>query len=132
MIALILHFLLIPEKLHGKNIQLKTDNIACMYGLKDGYTKNEEYASIFISATHLICAYLGSVTHVSHCHRRSTWEARTADNLTRKTTTTFLEHQIVGRYNHLRIPEVLELWLENPADDWNLATKLLQHVMNKT
>jgi hypothetical protein len=55
-----------------------------------------------------------------------------ADNLTRKTTTTFLEQQIVGRYNHLRIPEVLEQWLENPADDWGLATKLLKHVTIKT
>jgi hypothetical protein len=131
MIAILLPFLLIPERLHGKHIQLKTDNIACVYSLKDGYSKNDEYASILIRATHLICAYLGSVIHVSHCHRRSTWEACTADNLTRRTTTTFLEQQIVGRYSHLQIPEVLKNWLENPTDDWGLATKLLQHVMNK-
>jgi hypothetical protein len=131
MIAIILPFLLIPEKLHGKHIRLKTDNIACVYGLKDGYSKNDEYASIFIRATHLICTYLGSAIHVSHCHRRSTWEACTADNLTRKSTTTFLEQQIVGNYSHLQLPEVLEKWLDNPADDWSLATRLLQHVMNK-
>jgi hypothetical protein len=127
MIAILLPFLLIPEKLHGKHIQLKTDNMSCVYGLKDGYTKNDEYASILIRATHLICAYLGSVIHVLHCHRRSTWAACTADNLTRKSTTTFLEEQIVGRFNHLLLPEALTKWLSSPSDDWGLATDLLKH-----
>jgi hypothetical protein len=56
MIAILLPLLLIPEKLHGKHIQLKTDSMSCVYGLKDGYMKNDEYASILIRATHLICA----------------------------------------------------------------------------
>jgi hypothetical protein len=131
MIAILLPFLLIPDKLHGKHIQLETDNMSCVYGLKDGYTKNDEYASILIRATHLICAYLGSVIHVSHCHRRSTWAACTADNLTRKVTTTFLEEQIVGHFNHLKLPEALTDWLRSPFDDWGLANDLLKHVMNK-
>jgi hypothetical protein len=132
MIAIISPLLLIPEKLKGKHIQLKTDNMACVFGLKDGYMKNDEYASIFIRATLLICAYLGSVIHAEHCHRRTTWAACTADNLTRSSTTTFLEKQIAGRFSHLKLPECLMNWLHNPTDDWALATDLLKHVMNKT
>ncbi len=131
MIAILSPLLLIPEKLQGKHIQLKTDSMSCVFGLKDGYMKNDEYASILIRATYLICAYLGSVIHVEHCHRRSTWAACTADNLTRKSTTTFLEEQIVGRFSHLTLPEALTNWLNSPTDDWDLATDLLKHVMNK-
>jgi hypothetical protein len=39
MIALILPFLLIPKKLQNKHIRLFTDNIACVYGMKDRYVK---------------------------------------------------------------------------------------------
>ncbi len=131
MIAIISPLLLIPEKLKGKHIQLKTDSMSCVFGLKDGYMKNDEYASILIRATYLICAYLGSVLHVEHCHRRSTWAACTGDNLTRKSTTTFLEEQIVGHFSHLTLPETLTNWLHYPTDDWALATDLLKHVMNK-
>jgi hypothetical protein len=132
MVAIMLPFLLIPEKLMNKHIRIYTDNMACVYGIKDGYVKNDEYASIFIRAVYLISAYLGSVLHTYHVSRRSTWEARTADNFTRASTTSFLEKQILKRYEHLNLPEVLTNWLINPQDDWTLAVTLLQHVMNKT
>jgi hypothetical protein len=125
MIALILPLILIPESLRNMHIRLVTDNMACVYGMNDGYTKNDEYASILIRAAHLIGAYLGSVIHVIHTPRRSTWETTTADNFTRKSTTSFLEHQILGRYSHLKIPEVLTAWLRKPSDDWELAKRLL-------
>jgi hypothetical protein len=98
MIATILPFLLILEKLMNKHIRIYTDNMACVYGMKDGYVKNDEYASILIRAAHLISAYLGSVVHTYHTPRRSTWEAQTADNLTRFSTTSFLENQILKRF----------------------------------
>jgi hypothetical protein len=96
MIALLLPLLLIPEKLRNSHIRLFTDNASCVFGMKDGYVKNDEYASIFIRAAHLIGAYLGSVLHLIHAPRRSSWEAITADNLSRETTTSFLEDQIQG------------------------------------
>jgi hypothetical protein len=107
MFAIILPFLLIPEKLMNKHIRIYTDNIACVYGIKDGYVKNDEYASIFIRAIYLISAYLGSVLHTYHVPQRSTWEAQTADNFTRLSTTSFLENQILKRFTHLRHPEAL-------------------------
>ncbi len=94
--------------------------------------KNDEYASIFIRAVYLVSAYLGSVLHTYHVPRRSTWEAETADNFTRLSTTSFLENQILNRYTHLNLPEALSSWLHDQRDKWNLAISLLQHVMNKT
>jgi hypothetical protein len=132
MVALLLPLLLIPEKLRNSHILMHTDNASCVFGMKDGYVKNDEYASIFIRTAHLIGAYLGSVLHVIHAPRRSSWETITADNLSRESTTTFLENQICSRYRHLKIPEFLQHWLENPTDDWQLPTYALKHVMSAT
>jgi hypothetical protein len=132
MIALLLPLLLIPEKLKNSHIKMYSDNASCVFGMKDGYVKNDEYASIFIRTAHLIGAYLGSVLHVIHAPRRSSWETITADNLSRESTTTFLENQICTRYRHLKVPEFLQHWLENPVDDWQLPTYALKHVMSTT
>jgi hypothetical protein len=59
--------------------------------MKDGYIKNDEHGSILIRTAYLISSYLGSVIHVVHCPRRSSWEASTADNFTRAKMTSFLE-----------------------------------------
>jgi hypothetical protein len=121
---------LIPEKLKNKHVQVFTDNIACVYGMKDGYVKKDEYASIFIRAITLISSYLGTVVHTSHTPRRSNWEAEIADNFTRRSTTSFLETQVLNRFNSLEAPEVLLNWLKDPLDDWSVAIKLLSHVMS--
>ncbi len=132
MIAILLPFILIPSKLRNCHIRILTDNMAWVFGMKDGYTKNDESASIFIRTMYLLGAYLGSVIHVEHCHRRSSWEASTADNLTRERSTGFLEKQILCRFNHLTIPEPLTSWLETPVNDWHLPIKILNHVMCTT
>jgi hypothetical protein len=129
-IRILLPFVLIPEKLKNKHIRVFTDNAACVYGMKDGYIKKDEYASIFIRAITLISGYLGSVVHTMHTPRRSTWEAELADNLSRHTTTSFLENQILGRFKNLSVPAALIHWLDNPTDDWSLATRLLCYVMS--
>jgi hypothetical protein len=130
MIALLLPLLLIPGKLKNSHIRIFTDNASCVFGMKDGYVKNDEYASIFIRAAHMIGAYLCSVLHVIHAPRRSSWETITADNLSREETTSFLENQICNRYRHLKTPVFLQHWLSNPEDDWNLPTNALKYIMS--
>jgi hypothetical protein len=65
-----------------------------------------------------------------HTPRRSTWEAELADNMSRQSTTSFLENQILCRYKNFTVPEALVNWLKNPTDDWGLATRLLSYVMS--
>jgi hypothetical protein len=129
-IGILLPFVLIPDRLKNQHIRVFTDNAACVYGMKDGYIKKDEYTSIFIRAITLISAYLGSVVHTMHTPRRSTWEAELADNMSRQSTTSFLENQILCRYKNITVPEVLINWLKNPTDDWGLATRLLSYVMS--
>jgi hypothetical protein len=60
MIAILLPFILIPSKLRNCHIRILKDNMACVFGMKDGYTKNDEYASILIRTVYLLSAYLQS------------------------------------------------------------------------
>ncbi len=129
-IGILLPFVLILEELKNTHIQIFTDNVACVYGMKDGYIKKDEYASIFIRAITIISSYLGTVVHTMLTPRRSTWEAEMADNMSRQTTTSFLENQIIRRFESLCVPKALTDWLINPTDDWNLATDLLSYVMS--
>jgi hypothetical protein len=129
-IGILLPFILIPDKLRNKHVRVFTDNVACVYGMKDGYIKKDEYASIFIRAITIISGYLGTVVHTTHTPRRSTWEAEMADNMSRQSTTSLLEKQILGRFKSLCVTELLTDWLNNPTDDWSLATNLLSYVMS--
>jgi hypothetical protein len=131
MIGVILPFLLIPNQLAGQHVVLKADNLACVYGYTNHYMKGNVCASILIRALHLISAFLGSVLHVEHIPCHSTWESTTADNMSRKTTTGFLEEQILGRYKDLQPPKVLLDWLNNPTEEWGFAQKLLGHTKNQ-
>jgi hypothetical protein len=129
MIALMIPLLTIPDKLANSHICIFTDNMSCVFGMKDGYVKNDERASIFVRAAYLIGAFLASMIHVIHCPRRSSWESEVADNFTRKRTTTFLEQQILNRYVHLKLPRALNNWMRNPTNNWDLASDLLDHVI---
>jgi hypothetical protein len=54
-----------------------------------------------------------------------------ADNLSRESTTGFLESQMLNRHPGLLTPEPLQEWLRNPIEDWDLPFKLLKYVSNK-
>ena len=40
-----------PEKVRGKQLVFKIDNIAVMWGWRNGYVKNDESASEILKAT---------------------------------------------------------------------------------
>jgi hypothetical protein len=127
-IGLLAPMLTVPELVSGRHIILRVDNIACIYGYKNGQIKNDESASIVIRSARLVAAYLGSVVHVEHVPRRSCWEAELVDNLSRSSTSGFLEQRALSRFSHRKLPEVLVDWLHAPVNDWSLPLRLLEHV----
>jgi hypothetical protein len=129
MVGVLLPFLLMPSKLKGQHVVIRVDNMACVYGWANHYLKGDISASILIRALHLISAFLGSIIHVEHVPRRSSWESSTADNLSRRATTGFLEEQMLGRFRAVHAPKVLTDWLMNPQEDWAFANDLLAHVI---
>jgi hypothetical protein len=125
--------LCVPGSLkYSRHVVLRVDNIACVYGYKNGQLKNDEAASILIRTARIISAYLGSVIHVQHIPRRSCWEAELADNLSRSSTSGFLEHRALSRFNHRTLPEELMKWFYSPTNNWSLPLKLLEHVQAMT
>jgi hypothetical protein len=129
-IGLLTPMLTVPELISGRHVILRVDNIACVYGYENGQLKNDESASIMIRTAKLVSAYLGSVVHVEHVPRRSCWEAELVDNLSRSSTSGFLEQRALSRFSHRELPEVLVNWLYTPSSDWSLPLKLLEHVQN--
>jgi hypothetical protein len=130
-IGILIPLLLIPKKLTNQHIVFKTDNLACVFGHSNKGMKNDACASILIKSVQLICAFLGSVAHIVHVPRRSDWASEMADNLSRESTTGFLETQMLNRHPGLPTPEPLREWLCNPTEDWDLPFKLLKYVSNK-
>jgi hypothetical protein len=76
---------------------MKVDNLACEYGYANHYMKGYVCASILIRAFQLIAEQLGSVLHVGHIQRRSSWKSSTAENLSRKAKACFLEEQMAEK-----------------------------------
>ncbi len=117
-IGLLAPWLTVPELVSGRHVILRVDNIACVYGYDNGQLKNDESASIMIRAARLISAYLGSVVHVEHVARGSCWEAELVDNLSRSSTSRFLEQRTLSRFHHKELPKVLSDWLDTPYNDY--------------
>jgi hypothetical protein len=116
---------LVPETLVGRLIVAKVDNLACVYGFENSQMKNDEAASILIRTLRLITAY--TVLHLEHLHRRSSWEA-VADNMSRKSTTSFIEHRALSRFPNSGLPQALTDWFREPRNNWDLPRMLLEHV----
>jgi hypothetical protein len=127
-IGILIPLLTIPEKLVNQHVVFRTDNLACVYGHANKYMKGDSCASILIRTVHLISACLGSTFHVLHTKRRSDWESETVDNLSRESTTGFLEKRILQRQQAHSLPSAFLEWLDNPIDDWDLPNKLLNIV----
>jgi hypothetical protein len=111
-------------------VLFKVDCFGTIFGMWNGSSKGDKIASILIRAAHLIAAYLECTMHVQHLPRMSNWGAEVTDRLSRKATTTVQDRKLVKAFKLRSIPRRLSEWLENPAEDWQLAFDLLQHVKN--
>ena len=127
-LGLLLPFLLIPEKLKKKHIVMQVDNISCLYAWENRYAKEDVMASILVRTLHLISAFLESKVYVEHLPRISTWEAALTDRMSRKSSTTKSDEELLQSFRGKTIPETLKQWMENPKEDWDLATILLNEV----
>jgi len=85
-------------------------------------------ASIFIRALHLISSFLACQVHIEHLPRRSSRAAIMADDLSREETTSEVLEARVRLLESPHRSAALAAWLDNPVEDWDLATRLLREV----
>ncbi len=130
-LGILIPFLLIPEKLCNKHITVEVDNISCVYAWENKFSRQDNMASILVRALHMISFYVGSINYALHLPRMSTWEASMVDRMSRKSTTSEKDRNLINSFRNNPIPDCLSEWMQNPTEDWDLATKLLDHVEKK-
>jgi hypothetical protein len=58
----------------------------------------------------------------------SNWEAEVADRLSRRSSMTQNDKNLILSFGELSIPQSLVSWLSDPSEDWQLPVKLLNDV----
>lgn len=131
MVGLVIPLLLVPEKLVNSHVVFKVDNLGCFFAWENKFVKNDMLASILLKTSLLITSYLGTTVFVRHLPRLLSWEGRLVDRLSRSSTSTRHDMNLVRSFSHLSLPLRLDRWLANPQEDWNLPYELLSHVKSR-
>ena len=129
LIGLLLPLLMVPKLVRGKHIVLKVDNTGCYFAWHNKTVAGEKKASILTRGLILMSAFLECYIHVEHLPRVSAWDAILCDRLSRERTTSSNDKKLLSSFGNLQAPRVLTSWLENPTEDWNLAYRMLDHVI---
>ncbi len=130
-VGVIMPFVLFPELFCNEHVVCFVDNTGCFNGWENKYVKNDVLTSILIRALLLIASYLECIVHVDHLPRLSNRMARTVDRMSRESTMTYHDKELLSSFRDRRIPSVLVRWLYNPTVDWSLPITLLNYVKNK-
>jgi hypothetical protein len=131
MVGIMLPFLLIPEQLTNQHVIVKVDNMGCFFGWENRSARGDKTASVLIRTLHMIAAYLGCVIHIRHLPRMSSWDAKLADRLSRKATTSKADKEILDSFKNPPIPKSFQKWLINPSENFDLAEHVLANIENK-
>ena len=130
MIGILLPVLCIPQLLLHQHMVLYVDNEAIVWSWPKRRMKNDVVASVLLRVLHILEAFLSCKIHILHLPRTSNPAARLTDNLSRSSTTseTDLCH-LTHQPEHLPTPFLT--WLQNPTEDWQLGTKIVELLINK-
>jgi len=128
-IGVILPFLSDPSVLRGKRVLVKVDNLSVVFGIWNKGSKSDTIVSIFVRALYLIGAYLECVILVDHLPRKSDWESNLVDRLSRKSTISRWDRNLLDSFQYKDLPEALLKWLNKPTSNWKLANELLDYVI---
>jgi hypothetical protein len=128
LLGLLIPFVSIPEQLTNKFVILKVDNLSCVYGWENGYAKEDEYPSIIIRCLVLITSFLGTNLTIKHLPRVSSWEAKKVDRMSRKSSSTQEDLNLLNSFEYCDFPLSLLNWLKTPSADWDLPVNILENV----
>jgi hypothetical protein len=129
LIGLLLPLLIVPKLVRGKHVVLKVDNTGCYFAWQNKTVAGEKKASILTRGLVLMSAYLECYIHVEHLPRVSAWDAILCDRLSRERTTSSNDRKLLSSFGNLQAPHVLTSWLDDPSEDWDLAYRRLNHVI---
>jgi len=130
--GLLIPFLLAPEKVQGRHIIFKVDNIAVRHGWSNGHVKHDSTASEILKTVAYMAAYLGCMVYVEHVPRNSDEMAELADELSRKKNS---DEKAVNRtlekVGFCEAKGAVMDWLKNPSTGGKLVRLLLTELEQK-
>jgi hypothetical protein len=129
LIGLLLPFLMVPKLVRGKHAVLKVDNTGCYFAWHNKTVAGEKKASILAMGLVLMSAYLECYVHVKHLPRISAWDAIMCERLSRDRTTSNNDRKLLSSFGNLQAPSVLTSSVDNPTEDWNMAYRMFDHVI---
>ena len=129
-VGLLLPFLILPNKLAHRRVHLHVDNMSLVWAWRKRHMKDDVLTSILLRTLHIIEAALPCKIYVSHLPRVSNSAAKTADNLSRRSTTTAKDEDKLTHPNPI-LPEAFQAWLAAPTCDWSLPLKIVLALKNQ-
>jgi hypothetical protein len=128
-LGILVPFLKTPNEVAGSYVVVRVDNISCFYGWVNRQAPGDESASILIRTLHLLCYALECEIHIEHLPRVSTWEAELVDRLSRESSTTLGDRELLKKHERGKFPRTLLEWMKNPVEDWKLPEKIVEEVL---
>ncbi len=124
-VGLLIPFVTIPSKLRSRHVLLQVDNLNVVYAWEKRNSRSDAETSAVIRALHTIEAWLPCKIYVQHVARVSTIESALADRLSRRTSTTAKDKELISRLGWHSWSGALTEWLAHPRVDWDLGQKLI-------
>ena len=81
---MLLPSLAFPEKIRGRNVVFRIDNMAVLFGWYNGYVKNDKSASEILKSVHYLSMLNRTVVNFDHLDRVSNDLTKLADELSRR------------------------------------------------
>jgi hypothetical protein len=101
-VGVLLAIVQFPEFFKNCHVVVKIDNLGVVWGLLNMKAKEDNCASIIIRAILLVCAYLECRLHAEHQPLMSDWGSEVSDRLSRRTSTTKNDRQLVQNWSLIR------------------------------
>ena len=128
--GILIPFLMAPQRMAGKEVLIQVDNIGCVFAWKNGYSKEDNLASILVRFLVLLSAKLSCIVHIHHLPRNSSWESCLADRLSRESSTTASDRMLLRSFHGFQLPSMFRDWMSNPVEDWNFPIRLINDLSN--
>ena len=118
---MLLPLLTFPEKVIGKNVVFRIDNMVVLFGWYNGYVRNNKSASEVLKSVQYLSRSIGTTVNVEHVDRVSDDLAELADELSRKKhSSKGVVARALEKAERRSVEGSLTDWLRNPCGDLDL------------
>jgi len=128
-VGVLLPLVAFPEKVRGRNIVFRIDNMAVMFGWRSGRVKNDKTATGILKTAKYMAAYLGTTIFIEHVPRVSN---EMTDELSKREVpkNSKIATQ-VDRTEYKPVEGYLNMWQDDPQDTEKLCNRLMRELKEK-